>query len=71
MLFIGFFICFYGHRFFRVSLFFSGFLTGAFLTYIALVAGYALPFEGELTPYSTAKSDLTLQIAPLQHAVLA
>lgn len=47
LLFLGFFVCYCGHRFFRTSLFFAGFISGTLLTYIALMAGYTLSFEGE------------------------
>lgn len=46
LLFTGFFLCFFGHRFFRVSLFIAGFIFGAFITYLIL-SHASLSFEGK------------------------
>lgn len=53
LLFCGLFLCFFGHRFFKFSLFTFGFTAGAFVTYVALVAGYSLSFEGDRDLIST------------------
>lgn len=36
MIFLGLFMCFKGHRFFQVSLFFTGYFVAAMITYVIL-----------------------------------
>lgn len=48
LLFFGIFMCYTGHRSFKGSLFFAGFIAGASVTYLILVAGYGVSLERTL-----------------------